>query len=188
MCAHRPYCSSSGGLWPVRCLHGRLTGPEEEEGVSLFPPTSLPPLPSHARPRPCGDPGTHRARGELRRVVIHICHGDDGCGRVREAIVQVPLHVGGLDDDCVLLNFLEGTGWGRTGHQCGVRSQAVDIFHQRSISSPWLGPLSPVPQEAAGRWALRVKPGGRTSSVGNGAALGAGCLSASEALAAVSTD
>lgn len=50
---------------------------------------------------------THSAGGELRGVVIHICHCDDGCGRVWETIVQISFHICGLHNDYVLLNFLE---------------------------------------------------------------------------------
>lgn len=66
---------------------------------------------SHAR----WPPGTHCACDEFWRVVIHVSHRYDGCGCVREAVVEVSLHVCGLNNDCVLMNFLERTSWGRTG-------------------------------------------------------------------------
>lgn len=68
---------------------------------------------------PRGVPGTHGARGEFWRVVVHVCHRDDGGGCVREAVVQVSLHVCGLHDDCILLNFLEGKELGKTVRQSG---------------------------------------------------------------------
>lgn len=125
--------------------------------------------------RPQGPPGTHRACNEFWRVVIHVCHRDDGCGCVREAVVEISLHVCGLNNDCVLLNFLEGTRWGRAGRQLSFSLQAAYTFHQRSVllggaRSSWASG----PHEA--RWphgspqTLSARPGGRMFSVGNRAA------------------
>ena len=83
-------------------------------------PPSVPPSHSGRGAAPDGrELRTHRARGELRRVVVHVRHRDDGRGRVRQAVVEVPFHVCGLDNDCVLLHFLEGQGREGTGISLG---------------------------------------------------------------------
>lgn len=124
---------------------------------------------------PQGPPGTHRACDKFWRVVIHICHRDDGCGCVREAVVEVSLHVCGLNNDCVLLNFLEGTRWGRAGCQLGFSLQAAYTFHQRSVllggaRSSWASGPHEAGWPHGSPQTLSARPGGRMFSVGNGAA------------------
>lgn len=127
-----------------------------------------------ARSRARRPPGTHRACDEFWRVVIDVSHRDDGCGRVREAVVEVSLHVCGLNNDCVLLNFLERTSWGRTGLSWALVYRLLMLFIKGACS---LGGAccSWASGQHEAHWPhgppqTRSKAGGRTFSVGNRAA------------------
>lgn len=150
--------------------HPRLPGSSHSPAARRVPPH--PPSVSDAEP---AAPPTHRARRELRGVVIHVRHHDDGCGCVREAVVQVPLHVCGLNDDRVLLNFLEGNEAGVGGS----RTSVWDLVYRRSRfssaqcapgwGSRWRGrrPAG----HSGGRWA-------RPDPAAGGGATGASCADA----------
>lgn len=176
--------------------HGKMAGdsagwlpllPRTGPRCRAFATPACPAPPTHQRPgetcRPTprvsdaepAAPPTHRARRELRGVVVHVRHHDDGCGCVREAVVQVPLHVCGLNDDRVLLNFLEGNEAGVGGS----RTSVWDLVYRRSRfssaqcapgwGSRWRGrrPAG----HSGGRWA-------RPDPAAGGGATGASCADA----------